>query len=372
MIIYNFNWGRKNLMFKERKSSLAIVNLFSDFGGGEKYIVEISKELSKKDINVCIITVPNKKLEEELKKQKIEIEVIDQKVMRKKVGLLLWLNKFLKAKNIKHTILNGKKAIYLSIFMSKDIEKIGVIHSFLEKKSLKQRIHNILLQLSSKHIKELITVSEYTESIIKKSIKIKKKIMVVYNGISLNRFSFQEWKKKELKNLVFIGRLDKEKGIFDLINALKILKNNGIILELQIFGEGAYKNEIKRKIEKDNLKNQIKLMGFTNIVNEKMKQSDLLVLPSWREAFPLVNLEAMALGLPVLATKVGGIPELIKDKENGFLVSAASPEELAEKILYIKKNIEKCNEIVLKARTDVEENFNIKTTVSKLLYYLYR
>jgi len=69
-----------------------------------------------------------------------------------------------------------------------------------------------------------------------------------------------------------------------------------------------------------------------------MVASDIFVLPSLSESFGIVNIEAMASGLPIIATKVGGIPEIIKDGENGFLVEPKNPEQIAERILYLLSN----------------------------------
>ncbi|MBA7580334.1 Alpha-maltose-1-phosphate synthase [subsurface metagenome] len=106
-------------------------------------------------------------------------------------------------------------------------------------------------------------------------------------------------------------------------------------------------------------------MGYQKGIAEILAKLTLFVLPSIREPLGICLLEAMATGLPVVATNVGGIPEVVKDKETGLLVSPKDPKALAHAILTLLQNGEKAKNMGIAGRKRVEEKFNITTMVRK-------
>jgi len=119
--------------------------------------------------------------------------------------------------------------------------------------------------------------------------------------------------------ILFLARLEKEKGIFELIQAFKLLKLKYPNILLIIAGKGNVAESVKNliSIEKD-----IQMVGYVmgHKKAELFKQSSLYVLPSYSEGMPNSVLEAMAFGLPVICTKVGGLPDIIVNEENGLFV----------------------------------------------------
>jgi glycosyltransferase involved in cell wall biosynthesis len=111
---------------------------------------------------------------------------------------------------------------------------------------------------------------------------------------------------------------------------------------------------------------------FTGIIPQNLvpyyyAMSDIVVVPSLQEAFGLVVTEAMACGKPVIGTRVGGIPDQIIDGYNGFLVRPRSPEEIAEKIIYLVDNPDEARHMGMNGRRIVEERFNIEKRVEKII-----
>jgi len=173
----------------------------------------------------------------------------------------------------------------------------------------------------------LISVSYYS---------LRKKTCVVQGGVA------KESREKELavgnsakKKLLFVGGIEPRKGLHYLIRALSLTNED---VEVTIAGAGylgrRYEAYLKNMIAKLNVQKQVKFLG---IVDEKEKwklyrSSDIFVLPSIHEALGLVILEAMSVGLPVIASNVGGIPEIVKDGFNGLLFEPRNSRDLAEKI----------------------------------------
>lgn len=128
-------------------------------------------------------------------------------------------------------------------------------------------------------------------------------------------------------SLLFVGRLSKEKGIDVLLKALVPLGG----YHLSIAGSGAEREFLEHQSKELGISNDISFLGnvqWGEPLFELMGKSDLLILPSYSEGLPLVILEAMSFGVPVIASNVGGIPEIVKNGENGYLFNAGDHQEL--------------------------------------------
>ena len=163
-------------------------------------------------------------------------------------------------------------------------------------------------------------------------------VYVVPNGIEVERFKkyYYVEKSKYKKTIIFIGRLQSVKGVKYLIQAMSIVRSN-CNAQLIIIGNGKGKEGLKVLANNLNLNDCIQFTG--QIDNEKvleyMAQADIFVLPSLSEGFPIVILEAMASKLPIVATNVRGLPDIVEDGVNGFLVEPRNPDQLAEKIIFL-------------------------------------
>jgi glycosyltransferase involved in cell wall biosynthesis len=129
--------------------------------------------------------------------------------------------------------------------------------------------------------------------------------------------------------IAFVGRLVTEKGIWTLVEALSRLS---VPAELNIVGEGPLLSAVRDVVERAALPTRVNLLGYLppERIREILVRSGMLVAPStWQEPLGLVVLEAMACGVPVVASSVGGIPEMVQHDENGLLVEPGDPDALA-------------------------------------------
>jgi len=209
-----------------------------------------------------------------------------------------------------------------------------------------------------------------------------RKHFTIYNGIDLEEIAkfLQNIDKKNVRSqlgiesddlfLVNVGRLTLQKGQKYLIEAMtKVVKLNSRV-KLIIFGEGELKEELQKLISKYSLKENIKILQPRRDIIKVLASADLFVFPSLWEGFSMVLVEAMAVGIPIIATNVTGINEIVINGINGILVKSKDSESLANAIIKLIYNKEEREYLALNAKKTVGEKFNLDKIVDEyeLLY----
>ena len=157
------------------------------------------------------------------------------------------------------------------------------------------------------------------------------KVKVVHCGLGPEFYQEQPAPMPSRARLACIGRLSEQKGQLLLIEAASLLASKGIDFELVLGGDGPMRPHIEALARHHGLQNRIRITGWLSgaQVREEIRAARALVLPSFAEGLPVVIMEAMALGRPVLTTQIAGIPELVRHGENGWLFACGSLPELA-------------------------------------------
>ncbi|NQT49952.1 glycosyltransferase family 4 protein [Candidatus Kuenenbacteria bacterium] len=191
---------------------------------------------------------------------------------------------------------------------------------------------------------------------------IKKQIKVVNNFIDVDKFK----PNYELGDyVVCVSRLSREKGIFTLLKAIRKLPE----IKLKLIGTGPQKEKVEDYIKKKQIKN-VEYLGakYDPEHFEIIKNSRFFIMPSeWHENYPLLVLEAMALGKPVLAAKLGGLTEMITENHNGWFFQPGKIKDLREKIKQHYSEIENIEKMGKNARATVEQNNCSKEHYEKLM-----
>jgi glycosyltransferase involved in cell wall biosynthesis len=185
--------------------------------------------------------------------------------------------------------------------------------------------------------------------------------------IDTNIFRFKDKCRHPLL-IGYIGRLEEEKGLSNLIEAIPLVLNNKDDIKFLFCGDGPLFNKIKYDVKKGNLEPFIDVVGWIshNQVPEYLHKISLLILPSFSEGLPTIILEAMACGTPVLTTPVGGICDVIKDGKTGFLLENNSPECIAESVLKILNMPDtELEQVSENARKFVENEFTFENVVKR-------
>ena len=238
---------------------------------------------------------------------------------------------------------------------------------------------NLIHRLTGKHLPDKIVVpSQNLKDQLRKFAWInQEKIEVVLNGIDLSCFDFDLKKKREKlfqkygldPRITLIGvpaRLVEAKGHLYLLQAIpEIIKT---FPEVKFFfaGDGSEKESLKNLCTQLNLDNYVIFAGYVKEIFETMAGFDLLVLPSIIEPFGLVLAEGMALKKPIVATRVGGVPEVILNQATGLLVPPKDPHSLAQAIITLLKDRNLAASLGQAGRKRVEALFDLKKMVEKI------
>lgn len=193
--------------------------------------------------------------------------------------------------------------------------------------------------------------------------------VVVENGVPIDKtFTSDKSNKNNKVEILFLGNLTERKGVWELIDAMQFVE--GAVLNF-VGGEediGIFQ-QVEELVEKNNLQNKIIIHGpkYGDDKNDFLGNSDVFVLPSYAEGLPISLLEAMAKGIPVIVTPVGGIPAVVSNQQEGILVKVGDKKELADAINRLVQNPNLRHTMGMAARKRCEEQFGIEKTVQKLM-----
>ncbi len=193
------------------------------------------------------------------------------------------------------------------------------------------------------------------------------RIRTIYEGIDLSLYPEHiRTTQRGADEPVVVGtvaHLSREKGLHYLIQAASLIPDALRKLRFVVVGDGDCLQELLELAERKGLKDLFHFAGFRSDISECMKAFDIFVLPSLSEGLGSAILEAMATSLPIIATKVGGIPELVKSEENGLLVSPADPLSLARAIQHLADNPDICRRMGLQGRKRIENEFTLERKI---------
>jgi glycosyltransferase involved in cell wall biosynthesis len=217
----------------------------------------------------------------------------------------------------------------------------------------------------------VVAVSSYGRSQLYRLVEQEywPKIHVVHCGVDRSFTAAPRPSVPGARRLVCIGRLSAQKGQLLLLDATRHLVSNGMEFELVLAGDGELRKEIGNLINQYKLQNHVRVTGWISgeRVRDEILESRALVLPSFAEGLPVVLMEAMALGRPVISTYVAGIPELVSPGENGWLVPAGDIDSLIEAMSNcLKASTESLEAMGASARARVLKEFNLDLEAKKL------
>ena len=201
----------------------------------------------------------------------------------------------------------------------------------------KDKLNYLVLKTAISRSSLLIAVSEFVKNTYLEKFKCSQnKIKVIYNGIRLDQqseFIHKTVQADEPVRLLYIGRLVEVKGVRLLLYAMKKVVDAGENIELELLGDGPQRKEYEQLTQELGLWGRVYFRGYLLEKEPYYNRTQIFVYPSiWQEAFGISIVEAMAHGMPCVASRSGGIPEIIDHEVNGILFESGNESELVETI----------------------------------------
>jgi glycosyltransferase involved in cell wall biosynthesis len=358
-----------------KKTKILYLTTTSLLSGAEKQLYELAKGIDKKRCEIMVCTVRDNlegQLLNKLKEDDIKTECLE--VSKKwEIWKLFKLIKVIKS--FQPDILQS--FLFFDNILARVFGKICgapiIISGQRNVETHRSRLRNFLDKITLPLADYVVSNSKAGKEILVEREKVSEaKIKVIYNGIDVKsqKNSEKYAEKRGNLNIGFVGSLTKQKGVDCLLKAVKILRftqnDKWANINLTIIGDGPEREKLEKTAKELDIEKHVSFLGRKESVYNHMKDFDVFVLPSLWEGMPNVILEAIMQEVPVVATNVGGIPEIITNGKDGFLVEAKNTEALAEKIEYVLSlPEEERKKIEENAKKIVEEKFSIEKMIKE-------
>jgi len=343
-------------------------------GGAQAHIIDLSKEQLTQCHKVAIICGGSSQVFDELSLLGVKVFYLDE--IKRQIHpyydalSIIKIIKIIKKEKPNIIACHTSKAGVIGRFAGR-LSKTKTVYtphswifsepSYAKKRTLYIKIEKLMASLCQK----IITVSENDFKIAKKN-KINKCI-TIHNGMAdINPALIKkDYSIKDKVQLIVVARLEEPKDLSSLFKALAQLKNTA--WELNIFGDGSLRSSLENECKQLSIDNQVIFHGDCQNIDEQLFNSDIFILTSKSEGFPISIIEAMRAGLPIIASTVGGIPEAVKHGENGLLVDNNQLDSLVTAIDQLLSNPKKIEQQGRDGRMKYEQLLTAKIMSDKTL-----
>lgn len=193
---------------------------------------------------------------------------------------------------------------------------------------------------------------------------------ILHNGVYMDVFNSCQTVPANLNRFLFLGRLGQRKGVYDLLEAINILVNQQQQRNLIFYlaGDGDIE-QVKEIIDKNKLVHHVQILGWISGQDKLkwFKDVDTILLPSYNEGLPMAILEAMAAGKIIISSRVGGIPDLVKEGENGFLITPGDVKSLHEHIAYVQSHPVEMEQMSRNNISKIDSAYNLEKINNRLV-----
>lgn len=367
-----------------KKKKILLYTDTTQIGGAEGHMLALARFLNKEKFEISLLCSRHERLNEWCKKMKDEGVQVTRLIAKYKHNPRHYFSLKEKIEDFKIDLVHAhiwNPASGRYAYMAAKAMKTPLLtteHDPFVLSALKNWIKKKLI----KNISHLIAVSEKNRELLEKNYPtLKGKTSVVQNGIDLTAFesqlsTFTKEDREKLREEIFkvsektsviiaVAELHPRKGLLYLLEAAQKIQEKNQDFKIIIVGTGAQKKLLEKKIKKLGLEREVSLLGYQHNIPHLLAASEIFVLPSLNEAFGLVLLEAMAANLPIVATKNGGIPEIITNNVTGLLVPPAESSELAYAILRLLNNKDLAHRLAQEGHKLVKKMFNVQDMVKK-------
>jgi len=349
--------------------------------GPESQAIDMCSNLDRGRFETIIVYSKGGRLRREFENIGIQVEQFDTK-SKFNLAEVLYLYRLIKVNDIDVLQTHGPRVDFFGAIAAKlaGIPHIITRHVAISQHLLsnfRKKLYASFDNIAMKWAAKVITVSHVVEDdLVENQGVVRDKIVTIVNGVDLNRFSMID-KKASIKirsefgidagmHVVgMIAQLSYWKGVAYFLSAIPSILSRCKYARFLIIGDGPERANLEALAERLGISQQVIFGGFRRDIPEIIASMDIVVLSSLREGLPLVLLESMAMGKPVVATNVGGVSELVQDGETGFIIAPRSPDTLAEAVTILLASAQRAREFGRAGRHRVEQYFSFDQMLKK-------
>ena len=372
----------------KRKKVLFVITK-SVWGGAQRYVFDLATNLPREQFETAVAVGGDGPLKEKLSVCNMPVHTITG--FQKSINPLKDVRAFFELLSVYRQVnpdiihTNSSKASGIASFAAyiyrvttgRRIQRVCTVHgwAFLETwRPVWQRFFIRILSIVTARLHDtIIVISEYDhKAALSYNVASASKVTFIHNGVGAETFLTRQEAQQDLFGTTYplvigsIAEWTKNKGLEYLIAAMPAVLETYPEAKLCLVGWGEDHLKLETCILKLDLKNSVFLVSKSPAA-PYLKAFDVFVLPSLKEGLPYVLLEAGLAEVPMVASSVGGIPEIIKNTATGILVPPQSPEEIAKAVVALLKNKNLCQKITLSMKEHIQKNFSLGVMVQDTL-----
>jgi sugar transferase (PEP-CTERM/EpsH1 system associated) len=341
---------------------VAHITLGLETGGQEKLLLEFARHADRRQFALLFLSLTTRgRLADDIEEQGWPVVALNEPPgFRPRMALRIaaWLRRW--RVDVVHThdskpLIYGTPAARLA-----GVRRVVHMRHFTRLPSMSRR-QTLLARFASRLVNDYVCVSEESARVAKEEGVPAERVRTIPNGIDLERFKYTG--PNPHSPAVVVGRLSPEKDLGNLVRAVALITRQKPAFRLEIAGAGPCRAELEQLAKEVGVESQVSFLGEVRDVAGLLSRASMFVLPSLTEGISLTLLEAMACGLPIVATRVGGTPEVVIDGQTGLLVPPADPAALARAILEVSGNQTRSQQLGDAGRSRVEQLFASKRMV---------
>ncbi len=333
-----------------------------DVGGLEKLLVEFARHADRARFDLQFVSLTTRgALAQDLERLGWPVLTLEEPG-GVQPGLVLRLARLFRRARVDIVHTHDERPLLYGASAARLARVPRVFHTRHGQKARNSRRQVFLFRLASTLADRVVCVSDDTAAWTAREGVAPRRIRTIRNGIDLTRFAYTG---PALDGpVVTVARLSPEKDVATLVRAAAIAVREMPSFRLEVAGDGVCMPELRQLTAELGLEDHVRFHGTVRDVPALLERARLFVLPSVEEGISLTLLEAMARGLPVVATRIGGSPEVVADGETGLIIPARKPEVMAQAMLRLLQDSEGSRRMGQAGRCRVERHFDVRHMVA--------
>jgi len=345
----------------------------ASIGGGQQHVLALAERLIGQGLEVAVACEARGYLVEELRGRRITqypLRLPENPSLRALADTI----KVIRAGGARLVHTHGGTAGFYGRVAAHRLGDVRTVHTYhgihyLHQKSVRKRtLHRAVDRFLLRWTDEVICVAKSDRDLaLNERLALPDHVSVIYNGIDLSRFEPRSHEGQAEGRFVVgtVGRLHVQKGHVHLLEAAALIRQSHPQVCIRIIGDGPLRGQLEAHARALRVDGIVEFLGARNDVPEQLRQFDLFVLPSLWEGLPYVLLEAMATGVPVVATDVDGVREVIADSAEGVLVPPSDSRALATAVIHLAADAARRAELGARGAQAVRQRFSLDAMIEQ-------